>query len=70
MNKLTKLGFKIAQVFQGNTTMINHTTGMVIESERDEATGMYNWYLFDSSDTLVFQGTNTADIENYLGGVI
>ena len=69
MKTLTKLGFKIAQVFQGNTTMINRTTSMIIESERDEATGIYTWYLFDSSDTLVFKGTGTADIEKYLEGV-
>ena len=69
MKTLTKLGFKIAQVFQGITTMTNRTTGMIIESERDEATGVYNWYLFDSSDTLVFKGTGTADIEKYLEGV-
>ncbi len=68
MKTLTKLGFKIAQVFQGNTTMINRTSGMIIESERDETTGEYTWYLFDSSETLIFKGTGTSSIENYLSG--
>ena len=68
MSILGKLGFKITQVLQGNTTFSNKQEGMTIESEVNENTGRYEWHLFDSSETLVFSSHSTSDIAKYLEG--
>lgn len=68
MKELTKLGFRITQVFQGDTTLVNPTTKMIVEVERNESTGAYEASLFDESETLVFTGSCSADVANYIEG--
>ena len=68
MKALTKLGFKITQVFQGDTTLINPTTKMIVEVEQNNYTGAYEFSLFDESETLVFTGSCSADVAKYIEG--
>lgn len=66
MKQLTEKGFKITQVIFGNTTLVNPITKMIVEAERNEDTGQYEWYLFDESETLLYIGYSSSAVANYL----
>ena len=69
MKQLTDKGFKITQVFMGNTTLVQRTTGMIVEAERSSTTGACEWSLFDKSETHLFTGSCSSDVANYINNM-